>query len=385
MTSIFAGDLATGLVRVWNLPVISGGCTSTLNAAGQITATVRLPTRDPYTGAAVDVSDAITPGKSYLAYEENGVILNAGPVWNVTYDMDAGTWTLQAAGIRSYFDHRFVLPVLGTPAGARTAVTSYTGLDLRTIAKKLVQQAQSWSHGGVPMTYEVDVTGTSSRNYDGYAMHRVGQALADLTNGGPDIDFRATVTGQYLSWAMVTGNPELTQAGPDRVFDTTVPYPTVRGVQVTLDATTLVTDDYEVGATPDSATDTTTVAPEDGGDPVTPPIIGGNYDSTITTNNFLRMEESHSQSTINDATHLTLDAITATTQNRQPTWAWKFQSMIDHAPLLGSYATGDYARIAFQGNPIIPDGQTRLRITSIEATLGDNWATITATPDRTAG
>lgn len=383
MTSIFAGDLATGLVRVWNIPATAGSCTTTLNGAGTITATVRLPSVDPYTGGQIQITDLITPGKSFLAYEENGTVLNAGPVWNVQYDLDASTWTLNAAGIRSYWDHRFVLPALANPQAARTAVTSYSGLDLRTIAKRLVQQAQTWTGGSVPVTFEADITGTDARNYDGYALHRVGQALADISAGGPDIDFRATVTGQYLSWAMVTGSPELNQSpAPDRIFDTTVPYPTVKGVQLTIDASTLTTDDYEVGGTPDATVDTTTVAAEDGGDPVTPPLIGGNTDLTLVSNNYLRMETAGSESTINDLGYLNAVGTFFTTAGLLPATTWQFQSMVNSQPLLGGYTVGDYARVVFRGNPVIPDGQTRLRITSIAVNLGEVWATVSATADR---
>lgn len=387
MARIFAGDLNTGIVKVWNIATSSASCTTTLNGAGTITAAIPLPQYDPSTGTKLDITNLVFPGRSYLAYEENGTILNAGPIWSADWDNDTGTWNLNAAGIRSYWDHRFVLPALANPEASRTARTSITGVSLRTAAKRLVAQAQAWTSGSVPMLYpEADETGTVSLVYDGYAMHRVGDALNEIVTGGPDIDFRATFTaaGNAITWSMVTGTPELTQGSTpgDRMWNTAVPYPTVKALKINWDATTLVTDDYEVGATPDPAVDTTTVTAEDG-TTMTPPIIGAIYDTTLPGQNYLRMEASNSQSTLLDKTALEATATSKTKQGRLPAVSWQWQTFLYAEPKLGQFNVGDYARITFKGNPIVPDGTTRLRIVSIQVNEGDQFATVTGVPDRT--
>jgi hypothetical protein len=103
---------------------------------------------------------------------------------------------------------------------------------------------------------------------------------------------------------------------------------------------------------------------------------------TLVSNNYLRMETGGSESTINDLAFLNAEATYFTTAGRIPATTWQFQSMVNAQPLLGAYTVGDYARVVFQGNPVIPDGQTRLRITSVAVNLGEVWATISATADR---
>lgn len=380
MASLIAGDLLTGFVRVRDIPVVGGSCTTVLNGAGTITATIRLPSRDPLTGALLDLVDLITEGRSFLAYEADGRILNAGPIWNSTFDADAQQWTLNAAGIASYFDRRFVLPSGLDP---RTAITAYSLLDLRTVAKRLVQQATAWSAAGLPIVFEDDVVGTEKRVYDGYALHTVGQALADLTAVGPDIQFIPQWVDdrkQGIRWTLTTGDPLMTQAGPDLYWDTTGPVPPIKGLTFTTDASQMVSTVYEVGATPDPKIDSTTTTGENG-DKITPPYIAAYTDPTLPSTNFPLLEGTASDSSILDTALLMEVAQAKAAAASGPSQTWSFQANSLAAAALGTYEVGMYAQVRTE-YPVPGPGTYRTRILSYTANLGDQFVTLNCAPAR---
>lgn len=261
--TIFGGDLATGLIRVRNIPASAGSCAVTLGAAGTVSATVPLPMLIPNSGGVVvPIRGLLLPARSFLAWEEDGKILNAGPIWSDAYSFDTKRLQFSAAGIRSYWQYRYVLPALNDtdpddlPTGKTTA---YSGLSLRTIAKRLVQQAQTWTAGRVPVVFEPDFVGDNERTYPGSELHVIDEKLRQLSEviGGPDIMFNPRYTDDartHIEWVMQTGNPEISQDSPNpHKWDMTgVPRPSIRGASLTRDASVRTTDNYQVGATPES-------------------------------------------------------------------------------------------------------------------------------------
>jgi hypothetical protein len=176
--------------------------------------------------------------------------------------------TLNAAGLWSYWKYRFVLALLrdndmtSLPNGADTNLTN---LSYRTIAKRLVQQAQGATGGRLPVVFEDDIVGTYVRNYAGSDLNRLDQMLQNLTSviNGPDIAFRPRFKDaehNYVEWSMLTGDPEL-KADEDHAWDmTTVPNPSVKGAKIDRDGTTFVQVDYEQGDQTDEGDQGTTLA-----------------------------------------------------------------------------------------------------------------------------
>lgn len=261
--TIFGGDLRTGLIRVRNIAAESGSCRVTLGAAGTIDATVRLPMQDPMTDAILPLPEILIPGRSFLGWEEDGKILNAGPIWSDAYNFDTKRHQMNAAGLRSYWQYRYVLPALNDadpddlPSGKDTVFLPADGLHLRTIAKRLVQQAQSWNGGSVPVVFEEDFPGDAQRSYKGHELHVVDEKLAQMSEviGGPDIMFNPRYTDEsrtHIEWLMETGNPQLTQLGaPHRWTASSLPNPAIRGASLVRDASILTTDNYQIGSTPE--------------------------------------------------------------------------------------------------------------------------------------
>lgn len=264
-----AGDLRTGSVRVRNLPVASGDTSVVLGAAGTIQCVIPLPLVNPDDDVMIPFAQIIIPGKSFLAYEERielvdgdgnstGVtakkLINGGPIWSDVYDWDNKTITVTAAGMRSIFNYRLVLSLLLDANIASlptfTSVVQYTA-HYRTIAKRLVQDALANVGGRLPIDFEADITGASVRTYLESEAHRVNEKLEQISGiiNGPDIAFRPAYGADenHVRWMMMTGNPELKQAGADWAFDTTAVVSSVRGTQTTRDASSLINAAYGFG------------------------------------------------------------------------------------------------------------------------------------------
>lgn len=249
---IAGGGKDAGEITVRAIPASSHSTILPLNAAGDMDIDVTLPMTDPVTGATVDLPNELIPGRDFIGIVENGVIVEAGPIWG-----DPLTWPhksrIVASGLWSYFDHRYVLPVLAAGQLPRDVTSKWTGLSLRTIVKRLVQQACAHPNSGLPIDYEPDYTGTHEREYPGANLKPVGEALTDLTNveGGPEIRFRPKFTEdrRHVRWELVTGDPELTQSGTAHYWDVSVPDAHASVETLDRDGTKLTSRDFQTGAT----------------------------------------------------------------------------------------------------------------------------------------
>lgn len=376
MGTFLAGDLKTGLIRVRNIPVTSGTAEAALNNAGTINCTVKMPMVDPQTETMLDFAGIIVPGKSFLAYEENGKIINAGPIWSDQFDMDSKRFQLRAAGMRSYFDYRFVLPVLND-LDPRDVPSKHTtvlkNLHLRTIAKRLVQQAVAWTGGSVPIIFEADVPGTSEREYKGSELHRVNEKLSQLSEveNGPDIMMtpRFAENPNYIEWVLETGDPELTQSGPDHIWDTTVISPSVQNASITRSATSLVTDDYEQGSDEKETNESD-------------PIMAKSYDPTLPNIGYARLEDYTNRASVENIETLQAHADEAVFVGRYHTETWQFDSRNDSEPTIQSVSVGDYGKIKVAGLGRVTDGDHRVRIMRINANVESAFSTYYCAPER---
>lgn len=222
---IILGDLLTGR-RILDVPFLDASASTELNAAGSVSATVDL--RDPAV-AALDLRNASAPGKTFLGAVVDDVIVEAGPVWSREYDRSASTLELSASGLWSYFDHRTLLPPLGdlpvvdpaTGESASYANSSWSGLHLGTIGKRIVQQSMAWPGGNLPIVFEDDKPGAHVRTYVGAELPRIGQMLENITGvqDGPDIEFRPRWSADRLGveWFYRSGDPRLASVATHRI------------------------------------------------------------------------------------------------------------------------------------------------------------------------
>jgi hypothetical protein len=372
----FLADLRTGRGLV-DVQPIHGNWNRFLNSPETLTATLDL--RDPDT-IALRPRNAAAAGRSMLAVAVGDTILAAGPVWGHKYSRDQKTVTLSAVGMWSYFDHRYVLPVVAATldvtqftipdaaAAGKTkpnpAVGTYlTGWEYGTIAKKWVQQAQAWTGGNVPVVFEADRVGTRERNFEGSDFKKLGTVLSQLSevDAGPDIRFLPRFTADRLGieFLLQTGtdaSPLLT--GGPHLWDLTAPESQISEFEVNSDATML-----------------TSLAWMTGGRSADTVLVGRSIDTTLTSAGYPLYETldgSHSSVSVRS----TLDgyAIEATRLGRTPVETWDFTVATNQQPFLGAYWEGDWCEITVagydpatgQGDPYLYEQQTaQRRITSL--------------------
>jgi hypothetical protein len=378
----FVAELRTGNVVVRSLPVKSGSINPVLNKAGVISATVKLPMAVSLGGfnTALDVA-LLTPGRYVLGLEQNGVILDAGPIWQHDYDLDKRELKLTGAGVRSYFEGRYVLPVGTTdPYGANS---TFTALSLRTIAKRVLQQAQAWTAGSIPLTFESDVSGTAERTYLGEDLQVVDEVLAKLSgvDGGPDIDFRPVFinNGAQIQWQVVTGSPELKQAGADWVWDASLPSSPVRAASIRISAKELVTQDWEIGGTPSGATR---------------PVTARSVSTILTDAGFPIMESSTSRNSVTTQSVLDAHALAAVRVGTKPVSQFSFSvssdpkmvlagQLVSTAPRLGEYRPGDYGVLGLPKDPYLgAASRKRVRVLGYSYDYGSEVVKFTCAESR---
>ena len=374
----FIADLRTGR-QFLDIQVMENSTWSrALNTAESVTAVLDM--QDPAT-IALRPRQTMTPGRTILAVAAGDEILAAGPIWAHAYGRDRKTVTLTALGFWSYFDHRYLLPVVAATADVNTFIvpdpsaagktkpnsalaTNLDNLEYGTIAKRWVQQAQAWTGGHVPVVFEDDRLGTHERNHDAVDFKNIGTLLTQLSQleDGPDIRFKPRFTADRL------GIEALLQTGTDadpllagnavHSWTVGVPGSTISGLQVDADATHLAG-----------------IAWASAGRSVDSVLVSRSTDTTLTDQGFPLFETlDTSHSTV--VQQSTLDGYTreAVTLGRSALETWTFTAEAARQPYLGAYWEGDWCDITLPaydadlgvGDPyLFEGGKVRRRITAL--------------------
>ena len=158
---------------------------------------------------ALDLRSSSEPNKTLLiARTDDDVVLAWGLIGDDgrEWDEDSRTLSLSASGILSSFfgktiiapsaaktDALIVPDAEGYPVVNPALNSSYAGLSLGSIGKRLVAARLAWT--GAPAVFDLppDEIGTRERAYLFASMKSIGAALGDLTGvvNGPDFAFEA--------------------------------------------------------------------------------------------------------------------------------------------------------------------------------------------------
>lgn len=367
---LIGGRFLTGEITLRKILPISCSIELTLNGAESVKADLKLPLIDPRTGVGIDIPNQIVPQRDFLGWVENGIALAAGPVQGDPFAFPRSS-TVNAAGAWEYFTHRLILPP-GTVKPSEVT-SAWSGLSLRTMPKRIVQQACSWPHAGLPIDYEPDVSGTAQREYPGGDRMWVADALKNLTEveNGPDITFRPKIMPdqRHVRWDLLTGDPDLTQAGADHYWDLSAPGRFGQVTGLDRDGRDLATHAWGVGAT----------------DETTSVVLEAAASSTALTDaGFPMLEMVEQRNSVKLAATLQAYVDEDVVRYSAFTETFTLQVRRDKPPLLGTYWPGDWARIRLGRNPRIPQGTYRVRIIRIrfDAT-GD--VTLECAPERVVG
>jgi hypothetical protein len=351
------GTLRDGKLTT-EIPVSSSSWSLVMDDAGTMQVTMPLADADV---AALNPYLIAEPCRCFLAVAYNDpdggeTFLEAGPIWLHKYDGASKQLTIGASGVWSYYDHRKVLPVLAAGVNPATVTTEIVA-SLGTTAKRLVELAHTHANGALPIVLPADIAGSVTSTLPGAEMHDVGQSLRDLSQleSGPEIQFRPRRReddGRFLEWDMRIGTdvqPLLFQQGADWTWDTSAATSSASSINVSRDAAKVGTRVWMQGA----GTDTTT--------------LFGRADSTLLTNaGFPLLEVQGSGQEQNTSTaSLNSAARGLLRKSNRPTETWTVTVRRDETPRVGQYAIGDWASLTIAGDPYLPDGTYRTRITSI--------------------
>lgn len=368
VTRLIVGDLLTGR-RLLDVPFTKLSWRVARNSADQISASVPLTAR---LVQRLDLRNATTPAKTFLAVLLDDVPVAAGPIWRRQYDKASGRLELVAAGMWSYFDHRHILPVLAAtqgvigPDGASINDSTWTGLSYGTIAKRMVQQARSWTGGNVPIVFQDDEVGTYERTYLGASLKKVGEALADLVelDNGIDIRFLPRLTSDRLGveWVLQTGTltqPELQSPIVHR-WDYGVAEPSIRNLSETEDASTMVGLAWlTAGRQSGSA------------------LAAKSSDGVLAAAGYPLLELADaSHGDVVELSTLQSYADAAVRLGRSPLSAWSFDAFAAGSPRAGQYLPGDLAQIVVTDDPWLPAGTYVREISSIAGDEQSRWVQV---------
>lgn len=334
------------------------------------------PIWKPSGGLRPEFLSAIEPGRCFLAILEGDYVIEAGPIWGWDYQ-HGGTLKVTARGMRSLFEHRYVMGNIAS-AWQQWTVT-YSGLSLGTIAKRVVQLTESLSGGDLPIVYQADEAGSSTRTYLGSDLSTVLSRLDDLSGviGGPDIAFEPRLTSDRMGveWVMRTGttaDPLLHQVGDDHVWDSRVPRGHVSGLSVSRDATAMAQQAWVTGAGADEAL---MMARRTAGQ------IGA---PDLRDYGFPLLETADSRPTVEEQATLDRWAEGNLSGALRPWQTWKMSALATPTdsngspagPQLGQYRTGDWAKVWVpKSHPLLglllPEGFHRTRILNISGGLDE--------------
>ena len=248
----FWGDMVTGNVTRFDVPVKEGYLAIGLRSAGSMNLSIPTPAlnqirlayersrgnaraKGGVPGTQDNTLGLLGTWRSFIGYEENGVILNAGPILSIDIHADTGVMTVNAAGMLAWLNDQ-LFGSFGTDSAAspgRSRPVEYpsppygpltwtrmgfSSLTLRTIMKRVVRSTLI-NYGVTPpiLTPEPDGAGTNERNYFVYETHSIGELLQQLSEvqGGPEFEIRPRFvdpeTKSQVVWELITGDPEISQ------------------------------------------------------------------------------------------------------------------------------------------------------------------------------
>lgn len=196
--SYLVTDLRTNTV-LGEMPLIGVSYNKKLNGCGAFSAT--LPLSPKFSGDGYDLT---TPAIRAVNIMRGDNPVYGGIIWTRSYDSDERTVQIQGADWWSYFNARFILPVLSGAAFTASDYvaglsTVYPSIEQNQIMRNLITLAQSHTGGNIQIDIASD-TSTSNiprnRSYYGYKLTRVGDALSEICNdiNGPDLAFDVAAT-----------------------------------------------------------------------------------------------------------------------------------------------------------------------------------------------
>lgn len=362
---------------------ITAGCSwaSILNGTDALEAKVDI--RDPDV-LGLDIMSVTEPKKTVLFAEvsgRGGTFLAIGVIGERGLDEDGNTFSIQATGLRYYWDQR----IIGRPAAATAALVkpdgsanaaldvALSGLDLGSIGLELIRMGLSWPGATMPFVLPASRAGTSVRNYAFLDLGLIGDALDNLTGviNGPDFMFEgrrvADTSTASIEYPVRAGTADSPMVGR---YIGSWPFggPTSPVVSFPFkdDGSTIASASWATaGRTDSKVVASRSLNPELVTDAGYPPLdVVDTSHSDVSEQGTL-----DGYADENADRGLGLDR-SFTLKVRGDTRIGEGGVLDENAapvgPMLGDYRPGDYVAVDVQDHPVLPDGLVDLRILSIK-------------------
>jgi hypothetical protein len=175
-------DLVTNQI-IAELPLTGVSFTQQLNQAGTLQGHLLL---SGVNASGLNVDTSTIPGRNAIYVDRDNVIVWGGVVWGREYNSTSQTLTITAREFISYFERRRI-----------NTTTAYTATDQLTIARNLIDNAQTQTYGNIGLVYNTRGQTTSGilidRVYYSYELKSVFQAIQDLSRQTTGFDFSVDV------------------------------------------------------------------------------------------------------------------------------------------------------------------------------------------------
>lgn len=314
----------------------------------------------------VNLKKWLSPWWAGIVVMWNGTPIVAGPIINRPAEFQDKI-SLTAAGIRSILARRTVSHELNNWDGLAESKVSFKGLGLGTIAKYVVEQAQSKAGGRLPITYVMaDETAAMDadheRNYRGFNLQNIDadSVLTKLSNviDGPDIMFRPKlVADNQLTFELWTGTdkqPRIYQKH-SLVWDTTAENGEVSDVQIGTTGAYQTFRTYSIGAGQDEGT---LIKVNTNHGP-----LGDQYPLLETV---VKTSDSENPVVVNN--HGVANLFT----NKEPLTEVQLTVRGDGVYPFGTFWPGDLVQVVFKGWHGIPDGIIPMRLLSLSGDISSD-------------
>lgn len=376
MPQVIIGDLRTGR-RIVDLPFETLSWMRPRNAAETMQCTVPLSSR---LVRKLDLRNATTPAKSFIAVVENDTIMAAGPIWTRSYSKATQKLSLAGAGIWSYFDHRQIIPLLAdnvnvidptTGASLAGSNTDFVNYSYGLMAKRLIQQSMLWTGGDLPIVFQADeLGGTYEKHFLGANLTKLGEGLRNFTQlvNGVDIDFLPQRTADRLGvqWLLRTGTiaaPEI-HGATVQVWDYSVPHPSIRNLVTKDDAARMTMQAWTTGGKQDGAA-----------------VVERARNAGLLDAGYPLLESvDSSHADVSVPATLQMYSQLAVRLGRAPEEQWTFEVDATKSPRVGSYWPGDYTDLRIANDPWITTSRVpyRKEVAAIAGDQDGKWIKVTA-------
>lgn len=362
-------DLRTGM-PLGTLPLTGVRYTKKLNESGTLIGSFKLESRLAAQRQVEDPYDWTTPAKRTVTAYRDEQPMWGGIIWTSTYDSSSNAVSIGCGDYWTYFDHRFVLPLLALVAGSgdnQVAPTStyvaeqdteYSADDQSDIARALVTLAQTHTGGDIGIEMDAALSGfLRDRLYEGHQLDSVGEALRQLAGviDGPDMMFDVVGVDAMSRPVrrLLLGHPALGTAGSTHVWEYGA---NMSAYTWPRDGTSMVTRQFAFGdgtaeGSPIAVSEDTAAYTADGG-------------------GWPLLETESQYSGISDITTLQEHADGEQSVRRRPVALPRFTVRGDLPPMVGEWSVGDDALARIEDD-FFPLGMTTpVRIIGAEVSPG---------------